>query len=99
MAAGTGVDGVVSVVISSKDQKAVVMRGGVEIGSAPVRVSGSAGAVAYVLRTWDDTGMHWLKLLFAGAGVGMETNNDEGKRFDAPVAFRHALAIALGQGA
>ena len=33
-------DGIVSVVISMADQRAIVMRDGVEIGSAPVRVGG-----------------------------------------------------------
>ena len=61
------VDGVVSVVISMADQRAIVMRDGIEIGSAPVRVDGQTnGAIAYVLRAWDNSGMHWLKLQLLG---------------------------------
>ena len=66
-----------SVVISKADQRAIVMRDGVEIGSAPVRVGGQTeGAMAYVLRAWDDKGMHWVKLQFSGAGEGMEVGGE-----------------------
>ena len=90
--------GVVSVIISSKDQRAIVMRDGIEIGSAPVRVKGSKGAMAYVLRAWDDSGKHWLKLQFAGPAQGMEARANEGSRFDAPIAFRQAVAAAVRPG-
>lgn len=93
------VDGAVSVVISKADQRAIVMRGGVEIGSAPVRVSGQTeGAIAYVLRAWDDSGMHWLKLQFSGSAAGMEVAANEGRRFEAPVKFRRALTSELRPG-
>ena len=49
-------DGIVSVVISAADQRAIVMRGGVEIGSAPVRVAGATEGMAYVLSSWDNSG-------------------------------------------
>jgi L,D-transpeptidase catalytic domain len=92
-------DGVVSVVISVADQRALVMRDGVEIGSAPVRVSGQVdGAMAYVLRAWDNSGMHWLKVRFSGSGGAMEVGADEGKRFEAPTSFRHAIATNLRPG-
>ena len=92
-------DGIVSVVISVADQRALVMRDGVEIGSAPVRVGGDVdGATAYVLRAWDNSGMHWLKLRFSGSGEGMEVGSDEGKRFQAPTSFRTAVATILRPG-
>ena len=92
-------DGIVSVVISVADQRALVMRDGVEIGSAPVRVGGDVdGATAYVLRAWDNSGMHWLKLRFSGSGEGMEVGSDEGKRFQAPTGFRTAVATILRPG-
>ena len=92
-------DGIVSVVISAADQRAIVMRDGVEIGSSPVRVGGKVdGAMAYVLRAWDDRGMHWLKLQFSGPGGAMEVAANEGERFQAPTSFRHAVATVLRPG-
>src|SRR6185503_4506429 len=92
-------EGIVSVVISAADQRAVVFRGGTEIGSAPVRVGGGLnGAIAYVLRAWDNSGKHWLKLQFSGAGGSMEVGPDEAKRFDAPQAFRYAVASEVRPG-
>ena len=92
-------NGMVSIVISAADQKAVVMRGGTEIGSAPVRVGGDlGGGVAYVLRAWDSTGQHWMKLQFSGSGQGMDVTASEGRRFEAPVEFRRAVAGVLRPG-
>jgi hypothetical protein len=91
--------GPVSVIISSTDQRAIVLRNGVEIGSAPARVSGAInGGWAYALRAWDDTGQHWLKLQFSGAGSGMEVAAGEGDRFDTPWDFRHAVQTVLRPG-
>jgi L,D-transpeptidase catalytic domain len=92
------VDSMVSVVISAADGKAVVIRNGVEIGSAPVRVNGEITPMAYVLRAWDSTGQHWLKLQFAGAGEGMEVTKGEGKRFETPVKFRYDVGTVLRPG-
>lgn len=90
----------VSVVVSAKDQRAVVLQSGKEIGSAPVRVSGQLhSATAYVLRAWDETGRHWLKLQFSGPGGSMEVDADEeAKKFDTPMAFRQAVAASLRPG-
>jgi hypothetical protein len=92
------VDSMVSVVVSAADGKAVVMRNGVEIGSAPVRVSGEVKPMAYVLRAWDTTGQHWLKLQFAGEGGSMEVGQGEGKRFEAPAKFRYDVGTVLRPG-
>lgn len=91
-------DSMVSVVVSAADGKAVVFRNGVEIGSAPVRVTGETAPMAYVLRAWDSTGQHWLKLRFAGAGEGMEVTPGEGKRFEAPAQFRYDVGTVLRPG-
>jgi len=91
-------DSMVSVVISAADGKAVVYRNGVEIGSSPVQVKGEITPTAYVLRAWDSTGQHWLKLQFAGAGEGMEVTSVEGKRFEAPTKFRYNVGSVLRPG-
>jgi len=94
-----GPDDLVSVVVSIADQRAIVFQGAKNIGSAPVRVSGPAsGATAYVLESWDQTGKHWLKLQFSGSGGSMEVGPEELKHFDAPVAFRSAIAAAVRPG-
>jgi hypothetical protein len=91
--------GLVSVVISAADQRAIVMQDGAEIGSAPVRVSGSLdGGIAYVLEASDKSGMRWKKVQFSGTGGGMEVGEGEGKRFDAPLAFRRDLKTLLRPG-
>jgi hypothetical protein len=91
--------GPVSVIVSVADQRASVLRGGVEIGSAPVRVSGDVkGGWAYALRSWDKMGQHWLKLQFSGPGGGMEVSPGEGDRFDAPWDFRHNVQTVLRPG-
>jgi len=94
-----GSDGIVSVVISAADRRARVMQDGAEIGSAPVRVDGPlGGGMAYVLKSWDSSGMHWLKLQFSGAGQGMEVGANEGRRFDTPTQFRRDLVSLLRPG-
>ena len=94
-----GPDDLVSVVVSTADQRAIVLQGGKKIGSAPVTITGPiGGATAYVLKSWDQSGKHWLRLQFSGAGGSMEVGPDELKRFDAPVAFRAAVAAAVRPG-
>ena len=94
-----GPDDLVSIVVSTIDQRAIVFQGGKEIGSAPVRASGGAsGATAYVLKSWDQRGKHWLKLQFSGGGQSMEVGPDELKHFEAPAGFRAAVAAAVRPG-
>ena len=90
--------GPVSVIISTADQRAIVLRNGTQIGSAPVRVSGPVEGFAYALRAWDETGQHWLKLQYSGAGQGMEVPKGEGDRFDGPWDFRHNVQTVLRPG-
>jgi hypothetical protein len=92
-------DGIVSVIVSTADQRAIVLRDGIQIGSAPARVSSpEEGAWAYALRAWDDSGQHWVKLRLSGPGEGMEVAEDERRRFETPIAFRRALAAVLRPG-
>lgn len=96
---GPPTDGIVSVVVSVADQRAVVLRDGDVIGSAPVRVDRPvAGAIAYVLRSSDASGRHWLKLDLAGSGEGAEIQPGEGQRFDVPDGFRAVVRDVLKPG-
>jgi len=56
------------------------------------------GGMAYVLRAWDSSGQHWLKLQFSGAGESMEVSQAEKDQFEAPFAFRQAVAASLKLG-
>ena len=97
--ADRGKGGIVSVVVSLADQRAIVMRDGVEIGSAPVRYAGSPSMpVAYVLRGRDSAGDHWLKLNYSGSGGSMDVAPNEADKFDTPKMFRRDLATILTPG-
>lgn len=92
--------GLASVIISVADRRAIVLRNGIEIGSAPIRVRGEAkGGWAYVLHHWNQDGWHWLKLHYDGrAGAGMDIPADEGSRFEVPDGFRNAVSSVLRPG-
>ncbi|HVU31492.1 MAG TPA: L,D-transpeptidase family protein [Sphingomicrobium sp.] len=97
--AGRAGRGIVSVVVSTTDQRAIVLQDGVEIGSAPVRYSGELAApVAYVLRGRESGKNEWLKLYYSGSGGSMDVASDEASRFDAPTTFRRQLADLLRPG-
>jgi hypothetical protein len=97
--ADRGKGGIISVVASLADQRAIVMRDGVEVGSAPVRYLGTLSMpVAYVLRARDSQGDHWLKLSYAGTGGSMEVGPEEASKFDTPTMFRKTLSTILSPG-
>jgi hypothetical protein len=92
-------DAIVSVVVSIADQRAIVMKGGVQIGSAPVTIgSGSRGAEAYVLESWDNRGPHWVNLRFSKAGEDTDAAASAKKDFDVPTGFREAVLKAMRPG-
>jgi hypothetical protein len=92
-------DAIVSVVVSKADHRAIVIKAGVQIGSAPVYVHGNVrGAEAYVLKSWDKNGPHWLKVHYSETGSGMQAGAREGEHFDAPTKFRHDLHTVLRPG-
>lgn len=91
--------GMASVIVSIADQRAIVLRNGRIIGSAPVRLLGPAtGSWAYLMHRSDETGRHWLKLQFDGNSVGMEVPPGEAGRFQIPDAFRQAVLGILRPG-
>jgi hypothetical protein len=92
--------GPLSIVVSSADRKAVVLRNGIEIGAAPVAVHGLvAGTWAYTLRSIDASGQHWIRVsLSSDTGSDEPVPREEWQRFEAPDAFRHALAAIVQPG-
>lgn len=92
--------GPVSIIVSSADRKAVVLRNGVEIGSAKVVVDGPVtGSWAYTLRNVDASGSHWLRVSLASGGArDDQVPREEWQRFHAPDGFRKAVAETVRPG-
>jgi len=92
--------GPVSIVVSAADRRAVVLRNGLIIGSAPVEVDGAvAGTWAYSLRSIDGQGQHWVRLtLSAKPDDGVEVARSEWSRFRAADAFKRAVASVIEPG-
>ena len=92
--------GPVSIVLSASDHRALVLRNGVVIGSAPVTVRGTVtGTWAYALRSIDKDGQHWVRLQLSGAGVpDQQVPPSEWQRFIAPDAFKKAVSGLVEPG-
>lgn len=92
--------GPVSIVVSSADRKAVVLRNGVEIGASQVAVDGSVnGTWAYTLRDVDSSGPHWMRVsLSSKATADQPVPSEEWHRFHAPDGFRSAIASIVRPG-
>jgi hypothetical protein len=93
-------DGPISIVVSASDQRAVVLRNGIEIGASEVSVDGPVGGTwAYMLRSVDAGGQHWIRVdLTSDAEVGQPVQRDEWRRFHAPDGFRAAIAKLVRPG-
>jgi L,D-transpeptidase-like protein len=92
--------GPVSIVVSVADQRAVILRNGRQIGSAPVNVAGPvSGTWAYALRSIDSDGQHWIRMsLSAEPTVDQLVPREEWKRFEAPEQFKRAVAALVEPG-
>jgi hypothetical protein len=92
--------GPVSVLVSASDHRALVLRNGIVIGSAPVTVKGVVtGTWAYALRGIDQNGQHWVRLQLSGtASAGEQVSLSEWQRFIAPDAFKKAVASVVQPG-
>lgn len=92
--------GPVSIVVSASDQRAVVLRNGVEIGGAPVTIEGPVtGTWAYTLRSIDASGQHWMRISLSSQGkAGDPVPREEWHRFHAPDDFRRLVADIVRPG-
>ena len=92
--------GPVSVIVSASDRRAIVLRNGVVIGSAPVIVKGLVtGTWAYALRSIDKDGQHWVRLQLSGSAPSNEqVSPAEWQRFVAPAEFRKDVAGVVEPG-
>ena len=93
-------EGPVSIVVSSADRKAVVLRNGVEIGASAVAIDGPvSGTWGYTLRNVDSGGQHWIRVaLSSAAGSDQPVAREEWQRFHAPAGFRREVAGIVRAG-
>ena len=93
--------GPLSIVLSGRDKRIVVLRNGIEIGSSAIRIDGPVTkTMAFTLRGIDASGYHWLRLPLPGQ---MPTDVSdltavERSRVQMPETFRLGLASALQPG-
>jgi hypothetical protein len=91
--------GPVSVVISIADNRAIVLRNGIIIGSAPVSVEGPVnGTFAYALKSIDAKGQNWVRVALAGDMSSEPISTAEFQRFRADPNFRRNVAGIVGPG-
>jgi hypothetical protein len=92
-------DGPVSIVVSAADRRAVVIRNGIIIGSAPVTIDGPVtGTWVYALRNVDSNGQHWLRIALGSTRSESAVAPEDWRRFRAADAFRRAVAQIVAPG-
>lgn len=93
--------GPVSILVSAFDKRVIVLRNGVEIGSARVQIDGVVPSpTAYTLASIDTDGFHWVRLVLPGQpdNVEDEVSPDERARLRLPAGFQRNLRAVLSPG-
>lgn len=93
--------GPVSIIISSADSRMLVLRNGVPIGSAPVKIAGSVtGTSAYTLGAIDKGNYRWVKLPMPGetAKGPADVTPDERARLTVPDEMIKATSAVVVVG-
>lgn len=93
--------GPVSIIVSDADKRIVVLRNGVEIGSAPASVEGGVTQPsAYTLHSVEGDKFNWLRIALPGQqGAGTALSTEERAKLRMPESFRRNLASILQPGA
>ena len=92
-------EGPVSIVVSSSDRRALILRNGIVIGSGPVAVEGAVtGSWVYALRNVDASGQHWIRMQLSGADAGVPVAREEWQRFRAPEELRRRIGAIVAPG-
>lgn len=94
--------GPISIVVSGRDRRLVVLRNGVEIGSAAILLDAPvARTEAFTLQSVDGAGQHWLRLPLPGQTMDEagELTEAERSRGHLPDGFRAKLEAVLQPGA
>jgi L,D-transpeptidase catalytic domain len=93
--------GPLSIIVSGRDKRIVVIKNGIEIGSSPLRIDGAVTAtMAFTLRSIDEKAFHWLRLPLPGQApnTASELTPIERARVHLPEPFRRLVAAALRPG-
>lgn len=91
--------GPVSIVISGRDRRVLVLRNGIEIGSSPIDIDGVVEQTsAFTLQSIDAKGQHWLRLPLPGGTMTVELSAADQGKGRLPAGFRSALATILVPG-
>ena len=90
--------GPVSIVVSAADRRAVVLRNGTVIGSAPIELAGGIGqASAFVLSRIEGGQRLWQRVMLPGQSPESPAASLQG-RITAPDAFRREVEALLAPG-
>ncbi|RVT92521.1 L,D-transpeptidase [Sphingomonas crocodyli] len=93
--------GPVSIIISAADQRMLVLRNGVPIGSSPVRIHGAVpGATAYTLTAIEGENYRWSRLPLPGQGLSAPepVSQEERDRLVVPEDIRLSMASVVTPG-
>ena len=95
--------GPVSIIVSGRDRRVVVMRNGKQIGAAPLVLDEPITATqAFNLRAIDAAGAHWTRLPLPGTpatAAGSELSPEERTKGHLPDGFRQKVEAILTPGA
>lgn len=93
--------GPVTIVISGRDQRIVILRSGVEIGSSAITIDGRVtDTEAFTLNGIDSSGAHWMRLPLPGqrSGKPLEMTLSEHGRAHFPEALRKDILSIIAPG-
>ena len=93
--------GPITILVSGRDSRVIVLRNGVEIGSSRITLDSPITATtAYVLRSIDADGPHWMSLPLPGQPVpaSPELTAEDRARGHLPDGFRRALEAIVAPG-
>ncbi len=94
-------NGPLSILVSAADRRILVLRNGVRIGAAPVRIEGAVtDPAAFSLTGVDGDQFRWVRLAPPSqpAGTGTEVTREERARLSLPAAFQQKLRAILAPG-
>jgi hypothetical protein len=95
----TSPTGPVSIVVSGRDRRIIVLRNGIEIGSSSIAIDGVIDRTsAFTLQSVDADGQRWLRLPLPGAMAKGELSAADQGKGTLPPGFRSALATVLVPG-
>ncbi|MCC2978272.1 L,D-transpeptidase [Sphingomonas sp. PL-96] len=93
--------GPVSILVSARDRRMIVLRNGIEIGSATIALERAiTRPAAYAMSARDEAGDHWIRLKLPGQPpeTDQELTVEERSRLRLPENFRTALRAVLTPG-